>query len=149
MNNHRSNFLNMITSGRMRTLVELCLVGIELACKDFINLNDKWYNQKISHNHLNFWLFLKSIKKCTQKPSLSAWRLLAEAEHVGCLLEKAHDPIFARLLMAHCIPVMVFFFFWIRMCVLGNGGFLDSLEMCFLSVLFTYTVCQMLTYNYM
>ena len=34
------------------------------------------------------------------------------------------------------------------MCVLGNGDCLDSLELYFPSVLFIYTVCQMLTYNY-
>lgn len=151
MNKHRSNFVNMITSGRMRTLVELCWVGMDLAHKDFINLNNKWYNKKISHNHLNFWLFLKSMKKCTQKPSLLtvSWSWIP-----GCLLEKAHNPIFTCLLMAYCHPSngFVFFFFLIpgtHMYVLGNGGFLDSLEMCFPSVLFTYTVCQMLTYNYM
>ena len=50
MNEHRSNFVNMIASGRMRrTLVEVCLVGKELTHKDFINLKDKQYNQKILH----------------------------------------------------------------------------------------------------
>lgn len=73
-NEHNTEFANMLYSGRMWPVVELQLIGKELAHKDFIyfNIADKW-NQQISHNHLNFWLFLKNLKNCAQKTCVSAW----------------------------------------------------------------------------
>ena len=58
MNECRSNFVNMIASGRMRrTLVEVCLVGKELTHKDFINLKDKQYNRRFYINNILYKQF--------------------------------------------------------------------------------------------
>lgn len=69
MNEHKTEFANMLSSGRMWPAAELRLVVMELAHKDFINFNVllTLCNWKISHNHLNFWLLLKNLKNCAQK----------------------------------------------------------------------------------
>lgn len=74
-NEHNTEFANMLYSGRMWPVAELQLIGKELAHKDFINFNilPTLWNQQISHDHLNFWLFLRNLKNCAPETRVSAW----------------------------------------------------------------------------